>query len=51
MIALLSMTNPLWDFIIGPVALVGFGWWLRGWAKRYSGDPLGEYYGTEEDYR
>ena len=49
MIALLSMTNPLWNFIIGPVALVGFGWWLRGRSR--DADPLGSYDLTEEDYR
>ena len=30
MIALLSMTNPLWQFVIAPLALVGIGWGLRG---------------------
>lgn len=30
MLALFQMTNPLWDFVIGPVAVAGFGWWLRG---------------------
>jgi hypothetical protein len=49
MIALLSMTNPLWDFVIGPLALVGFGWWLRGRSR--DADPLGPYDLTEEDYR
>ena len=49
MIALLSMTNPLWDFIIAPLALVGLGWWLRG--RSFDPDPLGPYDLTEEDYR
>ena len=30
MIAVFQMTNPLWQFIIAPVILVGFGYWLRG---------------------
>ena len=35
MIAVLYMTNPLWQFIIAPLALVGFGYWLRGALDRY----------------
>ena len=30
MIAVLYMTNPLWQFIIAPFALIGIGYWLRG---------------------
>ena len=30
MIAVFYMTNPLWQFVIAPLALVGIGWWLRG---------------------
>ncbi len=48
MIAVLYMTNPLWQFIIAPVALAGFGWWLRGRVDRYDSDPLGPYYLTDE---
>ena len=35
MIAVFYMTNPLWQFVIGPLALAGFGWWLRGALDRY----------------
>ena len=35
MLALLSMTNPLWQFVIGPLALIGVGYWLRGALDRY----------------
>jgi hypothetical protein len=48
-IALFYMTNPLWQFIIGPLALVGFGWWLRG--RCSDPDPLGPYdWADEEDF-
>ena len=30
MLALLMMTNPMWEFLIGPLALLGIGYWLRG---------------------
>ena len=51
MIAVFQMTNPLWEFIIGPIGFASLGWWIRGWVSRYSDDPLGEYYETEEDYQ
>ena len=35
MIALFQMTNPLWQFVIGPFSVAGFGWWLRGAFDRY----------------
>ena len=41
MFALLSMTNPWWEFIIGPAGLVALGWWLRG--RCDDPDPLGPY--------
>ena len=34
MIAVLYMTNPLWQFIIAPLALIGIGYWLRGAVDR-----------------
>ena len=51
--AVLYMTNPLWQFVIAPLALVGIGWWLRGafdrWDSR-SPVPPGPYdWANEED--
>ena len=55
MIAVFYMTNPLWQFIIAPLALVGFGWWLRGALDRSdSRSPVtpGPYdWANEEDDR
>ena len=53
MIAVLYMTNPLWQFVIAPLALVGICWWLRGafdrWDSR-SPVPPGPYdWANEED--
>ena len=29
MIALFCMSNPLWEWIIAPMALMSLGWWGR----------------------
>lgn len=54
MIALLSITNPLWDFVIAPLALIGIGYWLRGALDRWdSRSPVapGPYdWANEEDH-
>jgi hypothetical protein len=35
MIAVLYMTNPLWQFVIAPLAFIGIGYWLRGALDRW----------------
>ena len=55
MIAVLYMTNPLWQFVIAPLALVGFGYWLRGaldrWDSRSPVAPSPYDWADEEDDR
>ena len=29
-LGLFNLINPLWEFFIAPIALVFFGWWVRG---------------------
>jgi hypothetical protein len=52
-IAVLYMTNPLWQFIIAPLALIGIGYWLRGavdrWESRNSVTPGPYDWANEED--
>ncbi len=49
MIALLSMTNPLWEFIIGPFIFIALGWKARSLIDRYSTVTLKDYDVTEEE--
>jgi hypothetical protein len=55
MIAVLYMTNPLWQFVIAPLALIGFGYWLRGaldrWDSRSPVTPAPYDWANEEDDR
>ena len=55
MIALLSMTNPMWGFLIAPFLIGGIGWWLRGVVdRRDSHDPdtpRAYDWATEEDHQ
>ena len=52
MIAIFYMTNPLWQFIIGPFILIGIGYWLRGVLDRLdrrSPDTPGPYDWANEE--
>jgi len=52
MIAIFYMTNPLWQFNIGPFILIAIGYWLRGaldrWESR-SPDTPGPYDWANEE--
>ncbi|MBT4072354.1 MAG: hypothetical protein HOE75_01530 [Chloroflexi bacterium] len=54
MIAVLYMTNPMWQFIIGPFTLIGIGYWLRGaldrWDSRSPVTPGPYDWNNEEDH-
>lgn len=55
MIAVLYMTNPLWQFVIAPFALIGVGYWLRGALdrldRRNSVTPRPYYWTNKEEIR
>ena len=54
MIAVLYMTNPMWQFNIGPFTLIGIGYWLRGaldrWDSRSPVTPGPYDWNNEEDH-
>jgi len=58
MMALLWMTNPLWEAVIAPGLLIFAGWWMRdlvGWLhlqslKRGIADDLLDACGDDVDY-
>jgi hypothetical protein len=36
-LGLFYFINPLWQFIIGPMALIGLGWWLKTKEHKFFG--------------